>query len=128
MEPKQQKMALVKESPLESGVSFQGKEGKFAGVPVKELPEEQRKAVQKLLATLIEPFRKDDQDEALACMQKQGGLDKCYLSFYKEGALAEGEWDNWRLEGPSFVWYFRGTPHVHVWANIAADPAVKLNA
>jgi ATPase subunit of ABC transporter with duplicated ATPase domains len=23
----------------------------------------------------------------------------------------EGEWDNWRLEGPSFVWYFRGFPH-----------------
>ena len=51
------------------------------------------------------------------------------LTFYKEGDLGDdGEWDNWRLEGPSFVWYFRGTPHVHVWVNVADDPTVKLNA
>jgi len=37
-------------------------------------------------------------------------------------------WDNWRLEGPSFVWYYRGAPHVHVWVNVADDPSVKLNA
>ena len=35
---------------------------------------------------------------------------------------------NWRIEGPSFVWYFRGTPHVHVWVNVADDPKVKLNS
>ena len=37
-------------------------------------------------------------------------------------------WDNWRLEGPLFVWHFRGSPHVHVWVNVADDPSVKLNA
>ena len=37
-------------------------------------------------------------------------------------------WDSWRLEGPSFVWSFRGTPHVHVWVNIASDAGVKLNS
>ena len=37
-------------------------------------------------------------------------------------------WDNWRLEGPSFVWYFRGMPHVHVWVNVADDPSVELNS
>jgi hypothetical protein len=59
----------------------------------------------------------------------QGGLDQCYLAFYKEGDLGkDGIYDNWRLEGPSFVWYFRGTPHVHVWVNVADDPKVKLNS
>ena len=29
------------------------------------------------------------------------------------------EWDIWRLEGPSFVWHFRGAPHVHAYVNIA---------
>ena len=34
----------------------------------------------------------------------------------REGDIGnDGEWDNWRLEGPAFVWYFRGSPHVHVW-------------
>ena len=93
-----------------------------------ELASAHKQELQKVLQALIEPFRKDDQDEALECMKRQGGLDKCYLSFYKEGALAEGEWDNWRLEGPSFVWYFRGEPHVHVWVNVADDPSVELNA
>ena len=33
-----------------------------------------------------------------------------------------------RLEGPSFVWYFRGRPHVHVWVNVADSASVKLNS
>jgi hypothetical protein len=85
--------------------------------------------LQKVLGLLIEPFRKEDQDEALECLQKLGGLDKCSLAFYKDGDIGnDGEWDNWRLEGPGFVWYFRGEPHVHVWVNVASDPSVKLNA
>jgi len=41
----------------------------------------------------------------------QRGLPKCRLAFYEEHQLSkEGQWDNWRLEGPSFVWFFRGTP------------------
>jgi hypothetical protein len=27
-------------------------------------------------------------------------------------------WDMWRIEGPSFVWHFRGAPHVHAYINI----------
>ena len=41
---------------------------------------------------------------------------------------ADRVWDNWRIEGPSFVWYFRGEPHVHVWVHIADDPSPKLNS
>ena len=58
----------------------------------------------------------------------RGSGDACNLAFYQEGQLAKGEYDNWRLEGPSFVWYFRGSPHVHVWVNVADDPGVALNA
>src|SRR5262249_25036579 len=31
------------------------------------------------------------------------------------------------LEGPAFVWYFRGTPHVHVWAHVSDTPAAQFN-
>ena len=62
-------------------------------------------------------------------MEAQGGLDECHLAFYKSDDIGEdGVWDIWRLEGPSFVWHFRGAPHVHVWVNVADDPSVKLNA
>lgn len=43
-----------------------------------------------------------DQNEAMACLAKQGGLDTCNLSFYQQGDIGkDGVWDNWRLEGPS---------------------------
>lgn len=131
LDEKQKAKALVTDAklPRESKVEFQGKEGKFPGISVGELADEHKKAIQKVLASLIEPYRKEDQDEVAECLKKQGGLDKCNLAFYKAGDIGDdGEWDNWRLEGPSFVWYFRGTPHVHVWVNVASDPSVKLNA
>jgi hypothetical protein len=125
----QQKKALVARIPSESAVAFQGPKGKFPGIPVTEISDDQKKELQKVLAILVEQYRKEDQEEALAALQKQGGLDKCSLAFYQQGDIGDdGEWDNWRLEGPSFVWYFRGSPHVHVWVNIADDPSVQLNA
>ena len=98
-------------------------------LPVSELSRDQREALQKVLAKLIEPFRKVDRQEATACLDAQGGLDKLHLAFYTdEDSGGDKVWDNWRLEGPSFVWHFRGYPHVHVWVNIADDPSVALNA
>ena len=129
LDDKQQKRALVEHQPRESAVGFHGDKGGYTGVPVADLSGDQKKALQKVLKMLLEPFRTEDQDEALACLNRQGGLDRCHLTFYKEGDIGEdGEWDNWRLEGPAFVWYFRGSPHVHVWVNVADDPSVKLNA
>ncbi len=129
LDPRLKSKALVDRTPRESAVPFQGSKGQFPGLPVAEMAEEQKKELQRVLMSLVEPFRKEDQEEALECLQKQGGLDKCSLAFYKEGDMGDdGEWDNWRLEGPSFVWYFRGAPHVHVWVHVADDPSVKLNA
>jgi hypothetical protein len=129
LDDKQRKRALIDDSPAEAEVGFRGPKGDFPGMPIREMSGDQKKQMQKVLSALIEPFRKDDTDEALESLQKQGGLDACSLSFYKDQDIGkDGVWDNWRLEGPSFVWYFRGSPHVHVWVNIADDPSVKLNA
>jgi hypothetical protein len=115
--------------PDEELVGFRGIEGDFQGLPVSELSKDQSTHLQGVLKLLLEPFRQKDQDEATKCLAAQGGLEKCRLAFYKEGDLGEDSiWDNWRLEGPSFVWYFRGMPHVHVWVNVADDPSVELNS
>jgi hypothetical protein len=129
LDKKQQAEALLPESPAESAVEFHGPKAKLPGIAVREMSEEQKKELQKLLLALVEPFRTEDREEALECVKRQGGLDACSLAFYKDHELGgPGIWDNWRVEGPSFVWYFRGYPHVHVWVNVAADPAQKLNA
>lgn len=129
LDQKQQGKALIAKRPRESAVAFRGEKCGYPGIPVGDLSDDQKKALQKVLNLLVEPFRKEDQDEAMECLKKQGGLDKCSLAFYQDGDIGDDrEWDNWRLEGPSFVWYFRGEPHVHVWVNVADDPSVKTNA
>lgn len=129
LDGKQREAALVAAMPQEAEVPFQGPNGKFPGIPVADLTTDQKEHAQEVLKALLDPYRVSDRDEVARCLEKQGGLDKCSLAFYKEGDIGnDGVWDCWRIEGPSFVWYFRGTPHVHVWVNIADDPAPKLNS
>jgi hypothetical protein len=129
LDGKQQKEALLDKAPEESHVALQGSAGRLPGIPVKEMSRDQKEHLQRVLQKLIEPYRQSDRDEVLSCLMKQGGLDKVSLAFYKQEDLGNDRiWDIWRLEGPAFVWHFRGAPHVHVWVNVADDPSVKLNA
>jgi hypothetical protein len=124
-----EKSLVVQGMPSEELVGFRGPQGKFDGLAVKDFAADQKSHLQGVLKILLEPFRQSDQDEVVRCLKVQGGLDACHLAFYKEGDLGDdGVWDNWRLEGPSFVWYFRGKPHVHVWVHVADSPDVKLNS
>jgi hypothetical protein len=126
---RQQQEALVERRPPESAVGFRGPDGRRPGIPVSELSRDQREELNRVLGCLLEPYRTEDRDEARDCLRRQGGLERCNLAFYREGDIGnDGEWDNWRLEGPAFVWYFRGQPHVHVWVNVGDDPSVPLNA
>jgi len=129
LDGKQQKLALIKQGlPHEDQVAFRGADGSFQGIPITELSADQRARVQEVLGKLVEPYRQSDRDEVISCLKAQGGLDACHLAFYQENDLgADGVWDNWRLEGPSFVWHYRGAPHVHVWVNVSSDASVKLN-
>ena len=130
LDGRQRGLALVTRGmPTEERIAFRGKGGLFDGIPVTEMAADQKQQLQKVLSMLIEPYRQSDRDEAVACLKTQGGLDACHLAFYEQGDVGkDGVWDNWRLEGPSFVWHFRGKPHVHIWINVADDAGVKLNA
>jgi hypothetical protein len=129
LDGKQREKALVAQLPAEQSVAFRGRDGKFPGISVKDLSADQKAQLQKTVKLVFEPYRNTDRDEVNECLVKQGGLDACSLAFYAQGDIGDdGVWDNWRLEGPSFVFYFRGSPHVHMWVNIGADASVKLNA
>jgi hypothetical protein len=128
LDGKQRKQAEVPKSPAENRVAFRGQGGEFTGIPMTDLSSDQKEQMQKVLFSLVEPFRKADRQEALECLKAQGGLDACYLSFFTDKDIGNDRvWDNWRLEGPSFVWHFRGAPHVHVWVNVAQNPNIELN-
>jgi hypothetical protein len=121
---KQQKLALVlRDSPVDNPatIRLQGESGKFAGIPASELSRDQKILVEEVMRSLLAPYRQSDVERVMAAVKANGGRDKLHLSFYQEGDLPDkdGVWDRWKLEGPSFVWYFRGSPHVHTWINIA---------
>jgi len=129
LDGRQRESALVATTPAENAVAFRGDAGAIPGLAVSELAADQRAELEGVLASLVEPFRDGDRAEVRACLAAQGGLDRCRLAFYRDADIgSDGVWDNWRLEGPSFVWYFRGAPHVHVWVNVADSPTVATNA
>jgi hypothetical protein len=120
---------LPRNDRRESEIRFRGGKGAFPGLPVAAMARDQREGVEKILAALLEPYRQEVRDQVLRCLQKQGGLEKCSLAFYQQFDMGgDGEWDNWRLEGPSFVWYFRGAPHVHIWIHVADDPSSPVSS
>ena len=128
LDGKQQTTALVSRSPVEQAVEFHGDQGQFDGISIADLSSDQKEAVQEVLRVLLDPYRQSDREEVVACLNKTGGLDACHLAFYEDSDVGNDNiWDNWRLEGPSFVWYFRGKPHVHCWVNVADSPDVPLN-
>ena len=129
LDSKQREVALLEYEPAEDEVQFQGKDGELPGLRVAEMTPDQKSHLGEVLRTLVEPYRETDRAEVERCLATQGGLDACRLAFYSGQDVGDDKvWDNWRLEGPSFVWYFRGAPHVHVWVNVADDASVKTNA
>jgi len=129
LDGRQRDLALVAKTPAENAIAFRRGGAEPAGIPVSELSADQRGELERVLGVLLEPYRTVDRDEVRGCLAAQGGLDHCRLAFYRDADIGDdGVWDNWRLEGPAFVWHFRGAPHVHVWVNIADSPAVPTNA
>lgn len=129
LDGRQRSEALVDTLPQENAVAFRGRGTTLPGIAVTDLSADQRAEMDRVLALLLEPFRASDRADARKCLDAQGGLDACRLAFYRQDDLGkDGVWDCWRLEGPSFVWHFRGAPHVHVWVNIADTPDIATNA
>ena len=121
LDGKQREIALLGTGREEQGndtVKLTGKTKGLPGIPVSELHADQKELVNKVLADLLAPFRKQDAAEAMKLIQG-AGTENLHLAFYKNQDIGnDGVWDVWQLEGPSMVWYFRGQPHVHCWAHV----------
>ncbi len=119
LDSKQAGKALIQNAPKEDAVALQGAAGAFPGISVGELSADQKQLVEKTLKVILAPYRKEDVDEVFEILKAGGGVEKLHMAFYQQGDLLEDrEWDIWRVEGPSFVWHFRGAPHVHAYINI----------
>jgi hypothetical protein len=124
LDGKQREKALVPKAPREDQVAVQGAQATLPGIAVGELSKDQQGLVEDVIKVILAPYRQEDVEEALAVLKAEGGLEKLHAAFYQSGNLGnDQEWDIWRLEGPGFVWHFRGSPHVHTYVNIARPVA-----
>lgn len=119
LDGKQRDKALQPKAPDEAAVKLQGASGKFPGISVGELSSDQKSLVESVIKVLLAPYREEDVNEAIELQKEGGGLDALHMAFYKNEDIGmDNEWDIWRLEGPTWVWHFRGAPHVHAYINI----------
>ncbi len=79
---------------------------------------------------MLKMFREDDVTATVQSIEQRNLVDRLHVSWFpdKYDIGSDKVWDTWQIEGPAFVWYFRGDPHVHVWVNIADDSSPVLNA
>jgi hypothetical protein len=118
---KQHKQAIMRGNPGEGEAGFRprAKGAPTPGVTFEDLTADQRKLVEKVMADLLSPFRKEDGGEVLAILKANGGLDRLHMAYYEDARMRDGErWHFWRLEGPGFIWNYRVLPHVHCYVRI----------
>lgn len=120
LDSSQAQKALVKtNAPKETAVQIKGEGGRFAGISAKELSDDQKTVFEETLGVLMAPYRQEDRDEVMEIVKKTGGVESLNMAFYQKHDLESDKvWDVWRVEGPAFVWHFRGAPHVHAYINI----------
>ena len=120
----QRGQALLPKAPPEGYVPLQGEGRRYPGIGIGELSGDQKELVEQTIKVILAPYRQEDVDEAVATLKEGGGLDALHMAFYQTDAEGspdlgnDGQWEIWRLEGPTFVWHFRGQPHVHTYVNI----------
>jgi len=131
LDEKQRKQAVItKGNPGEQykSVQFKPKAEDRPGLPITELSKDQKALVEKVMRTVLSPYRQEDVDEVMAIIKKTGGMDKIKLAFYSDNyevakTSEKQPWSFWRLEGPGFVWNYRVLPHVHTYVNISSKLA-----
>jgi hypothetical protein len=121
-EEQRKKAVVVGKSPgeQEGSVRFRPAGEAHPGIACTDLTKDQRDLVEKVMRTVVSPYRKEDGDEVMDIVKANGGLEKVHLAFYQDGNATDNQrWHFWRLEGPGFVWNYRVLPHVHTFVNIS---------
>ncbi len=128
----QRRTATMTTNPgeLAPSIRFRAQGQAHPGIAYRDLTADQRRLVETVMRDLISPYRREDGDEVMDLIRRNGGMDQIHLGFFRNPAnTGEDQWTFWRLEGPGFVWNYRILEHVHCYVNIAlqapANPAPR---
>ena len=108
------------------GITFPKGDAPRPGIGYRDLNAGQKDLVEKVMRTLLDPFRQEDGDEVMEIVKANGGMEQIHLSFTRDRKSKDDKvrWHFWRLEGPGFIWNYRVLPHVHCFVNIASQPQI----
>jgi hypothetical protein len=109
--------------PGEGAQSVAFRRSGYPGIRSGDLTADQRRLVETVMRDLLSPYRREDSNEVMQIVGRNGGLERLYFAFYRDaGASDQTRWSFWRIEGPGFVWNYRVLPHVHCYVNVAVRP------
>jgi Protein of unknown function (DUF3500)/5'-nucleotidase, C-terminal domain len=135
--PQQLRQAVCTVTPHELMLQVQAQDGRFDGLPGRQMNEAQRAAFCELLSTTLAAYAPEYTSAAMNDVLHQGGIDDLHVAWYAEhGYYADGArfidvpargderpyLQVWRVEGPGMVLHFQGWPHVHAYLRITRDP------
>lgn len=123
--PQLQAAAAIDRLPPEHAIGF---DTVMTGASVAAFDVRARDLFASLLGDILAPFRPEDGDAVRRCIAAQGGIDALRIAYGRHGRISAPAWDDWRIQGPAFVWHFRGAPHVHAWVHVADRPYGPVNA
>jgi len=79
-------------------------------------------------ACRLSTYSADDVAQAMQCLEHNGGIDRLSLAYYADSDVdGNNQYQNFRLEGPGAVLYFRGSPHVHAFIHITMNGDAPLS-
>jgi len=118
----QRRTATMATNPgeLAPSIRFRAQGQAHPGLALRDMTADQRRLVESVMRDLISPYRREDADEVMDLIRRNGGMEQIHLGFFRNPAnTGEDQWTFWRLEGPGFVWNYRILEHVHCYVNIA---------
>lgn len=124
--PGERKRVRQPVAPAQTVVQLQGASGAFQGVAIANLARANRKRAHEMVATILDTYAAEDVAYAWECINQNGGVDALHFADYAldhEGGqnFGDGPSQIFRFEGPTAVFHYRGTPHLHALFNVGMD-------
>lgn len=91
------------------------------GLAAADLSKDQQAKLLETMRRMMECFRETDVAATIKTIADQKIIERVFVSCYGGEYDIGGDkvWDTWQIEGPEFVWYFRGYPHIHGYFHLA---------
>ncbi len=119
LDERQRARALVQTRHPDEGNVHVRPDNLREGIGVGELTAEQQAIIAATIRELLAQYGDKAVAEMTDIVTANGGWTTQRLAFYAGPDWHhDGLWDVWRLEGPGFLYYYRGMPHVHAYVNI----------